>query len=177
MPFLALLFAACSGSGSDTAGPADTAAAGSGTIAGSFDGRTFDTVAASWRIGEPDDPDQTMVVFVFDNPISCADIADAGWDTRITDQTQAIEIKVVGTTAGDYPLATGRTPGPGESDVNYTLSSTTDTPGETSADSGDVVIDSADAGAATGSFDLTFPSGDTLVGTFNASPCAQGNEP
>jgi len=158
MPFLALLFAACSGSGSDTAGPADTAAAGSGTIAGSFDGRTFDTVAASWRI-------------------ACADIADAGWDTRITDQTQAIEIKVVGTTAGDYPLATGRTPGPGESDVNYTLSSTTDTPGETSADSGDVVIDSADAGAATGSFDLTFPSGDTLVGTFNASPCAQGNEP
>lgn len=172
-----LLLFACSGAGSDTAGPADTAASGSGTIAGSFDGRAFDTVAASWRIGEPDDPDQTMVVYVFDQPISCADIADAGWDTRITDQTQAVEIKVVGTTAGDYPLAAGRTPGPGESDVNYTLSSTTGTPGETSADTGDVVIDSADAGAATGSFDLTFPSGDTLVGTFNATACAQGSEP
>lgn len=168
---------ACADSGGDTAGPADTAAEGSGTIDGTFDGRAFDTVAASWRIGEPDDPDQTMVVFVFDNPISCADIADAGWDTRITDQTQAVEIKVIGTSAGDYPLATGRTPGPGESDVNYTLSATTGTPGETSADSGDVLIDTAEAGAATGSFDLTFPSGDNLVGTFNASPCAQGNEP
>lgn len=172
-----LLLFACSGAGSDAAGPADTAASGSGTIAGSFDGRAFDTVAASWRIGEPDDPDQTMVVYVFDQPISCADIADAGWDTRITDQTQAVEIKVVGTTAGDYPLAAGRTPGPGESDVNYTLSSTTGTPGETSADTGDVVIDTADAGTATGSFDLTFPSGDTLVGTFNASACSQGSEP
>lgn len=178
MPLLyALLLTACSGSGRDTAGPADTAAAGSGTITGSFDGRPFDTVGASWRIGEPDDPEQTMVVFVFDGPISCADIADAGWDTRIADQTQAVEIKVIGKTTGDYPLATGRTPGPGESDVNYTLSSTTGTPGETSADSGDVVVDSANAGAATGSFDLTFPSGDNLVGTFNASPCAQGNEP
>lgn len=175
LPFLFLL--ACSRPGTDTSGPADTAAAGSGTVSGSFDGRAFDTVGASWRIGEPDDPDQTMVVYVFDNPISCADIADAGWDTRITDQTQAIEIKVVGTTTGDYPLAAGRTPGPGESDVNYTLSSTSGTPGETSADSGDVAIDSADAGAATGSFDLAFPSGDTLAGTFNASACAQGNEP
>lgn len=172
-----LLLLACAGSGADTAAPTDTAAAGSGTISGSFDGRAFDTVGASWRIGEPDDPDQTMVVYVFDNPVSCADIADPGWDTRITDQTQAVEIKVVGTTAGDYPLATGRTPGPGESDVNYTLSSTTSTPAETSAESGDVGIDSADAGAATGSFDLTFPSGDTLAGTFNASACAQGSEP
>lgn len=177
MTLLALLLAACSGSPADTGGPADTAAAGSGTISGSFDGRAFDTVAASWRIGEPDDPEQTMVVYVFDQPISCADIADPGWDTRIADQTQAIEIKAVGTTAGDYPLATGRTPGPGESDVNYTLSSTTSTPAETSADSGVVVIETAESGAATGSFDLTFPSGDTLVGTFNASACAQGNEP
>ena len=175
MPILSLLLSACSGA--DTAAPADTAAAGSGTITGSFDGRAFDSVASSLRIGEPDDPDQTMVVFVFDNPISCADIADAGWDTRITDETQAVEIKVVGLTAGDYPLKAGRTAGSGESDVNYTLSSTTGTPGETTADSGDVVIDTADGGAATGSFDLTFPSGDTLVGTFDASPCAQGNEP
>lgn len=173
MTLLLFLLAGCN----STDKAADTTAAGSGTIAGSFNGRTFDTVGASWRIGEPDDPNQTMVIFVFDNPISCADIVDAGWDTRVTDQTQAVEIKVIGKTAGNYPLATGRTPGPGESDVNYTLSSTTDTPGETSADSGDVVIDSADADTATGSFDLTFPSGDTLVGTFDASPCAQGNEP
>lgn len=173
-PLIPFLLAACSGPAADTPGPA---AAGSGTVSGTFDGRAFDTIGASWRIGEPDDPTQTMVVYVFDNPVSCADIAEAGWDTRITDQTQAVEIKVVGLTAGDYPLKAGRTAGAGESDVNYTLSSTTGTPGETSADSGDVVIDTADAGAATGSFDLTFPSGDTLAGTFNAFACAQGNEP
>jgi hypothetical protein len=39
------------------------------------------------------------------------------------------------------------------------------------------VIDSADATTATGSFDLSFPSGDTLAGTFDASPCSQGREP
>lgn len=169
---LLLLLTAC--------GPApagDTAAGGSGTISGSFDGRAFDTVGASWRIGEPDDPAQTMVVFVFDHPIACADLADPGWDTRITDGTQAVEMKVVGTTAGDYPLAAGRTPAPGESDVNYTLSSTTGTPQETSADSGDVAVDSVAGDGATGSFDLLFPSGDTLTGTFVAEPCPQGNEP
>lgn len=173
MTLLLFFLAGCNGANK----AADTTTAGAGTIAGSFDGRTFDTVGTSLRICEPDDPEQTMVIFVFDNPISCADIAEAGWDTRVTNQTQAVEIKVVGKTAGNYPLTTGRTPGPGESDVNYTLSSTTGTPAETSADSGNIVINSANADTATGSFDLTFPSGDTLVGTFNASPCAQGNEP
>ena len=160
-----------------TSAGGDTAAGGSGTISGSFDGRNFDTVGAAWRIGEPDDPAQTMVVYVFDNPISCADISEPGWDEVVTDQTQAVEMKVIGTTAGTYALAAGRTPGPGESDANYTLTSTTGTPGETSADSGEVVIDSAEGDAATGSFDLTFPSGDRLVGSFDASPCSVGNEP
>ena len=171
-----LLLFACSGPGKDTAGPAATAAAGSGTIAGTFDGRAFNTIGAAWRIGQPDDPEQTMVVYVFDNPIACADIADVAWDETVPDQTQSVEMKVVGTTAGDYPQA-DRTPGPGESDTNYTLTSTAGTPSETGATSGGVAIDSADPGAATGSFDLTFPSGDTLSGTFDAAPCSQGHEP
>ena len=134
-----LLLFACSGSGTDTAGPADTAAAGSGTIAGTFDGRAFNTIGAAWRIGQPDDPEQTMVVYVFDNPIACADIADVAWDETVPDQTQSVEMKVVGTTAGDYPQA-DRTPGPGESDTNYTLTSTTGTPSETGATGGGVVL-------------------------------------
>lgn len=173
---LPLLFlVACSGAGPDS-GPADTAAAGSGTVSGSFDGRAFDTVGAAWRIGQPDDPEQTMVIYVFDNPIACADIVEVAWDETVPDQSQSLEMKVIGQDAGDYPIA-DRTPGPGESDANYTLTSTSGTPSETAADSGTVAIESADGGAATGSFDLVFPSGDTLAGTFDAAPCPQGREP
>lgn len=171
LPLLTLL--ACSGDPSS----ADTAAAGTGTVSGSFEGRAFDTVGAAWRIGEPDDPAQTMVIYVFDNPISCADIVDPAWDERVMDQTQSVEMKVVGTEPGDYPLSEGRTPGPGESDVNYTLTSTSGTPGETAADSGMVVIDTLEDDGASGTFDLTFPSGDTLSGSFDASPCLPGHEP
>ncbi|MCB9778913.1 MAG: hypothetical protein H6742_10150 [Alphaproteobacteria bacterium] len=169
---LLLLTLGCAGDGA-----ADTASPGSGSISGSYDGRPFDTVGATWRIGEPDDPDQTMVVYVFDNPIPCADIAEPGWDTAITDQTQAVEIKLVGLEAGTYPLTAGRTPGPGEADVNYTLSSTTGTPAEISADSGAIVVDSTDGDGAVGSFELVFATGDTLTGTFDATPCPTGSEP
>ena len=157
--------------------PADTAPAGGGTITGSFGGRPFEEVAASYRIGQPDDPDRTMVVYLFDQPIACADIVDPGWDAHIIDQTQAVEIKVVGTTAGSYPLTSSRTPGPGEADANYTLSSTQGTPAETRADSGLSEVDDARAGAASGTFSLTFPAGDVLTGTFDAAACDPGSEP
>lgn len=149
---------------------------GSGTVSGSFDGRPFDTVGAAWRIGRPDDAAQTMVIYVFDAPIRCDEISAPAWDAVVADQTQSVEMKVVGTAPGTYPVAL-RTPGPGESDVNYTLTSQTGTPAETAADSGTVIIDTADAGAASGSFNLVFPSGDTLAGTFAATPCSEGSEP
>lgn len=174
---LLLLIGCASPPTSDGTSPADTEVSGPGTISGSFGGRSFDAVGASFRIGAPDDPARTMVIFVFDKALSCDDVSGAGWDAKVADQTQSLEIKVVGKDAGDYPLASGRTPGPGESDVNYTLTSTTGTPAETSAKSGHVTIDSAAADAATGSFDLTFPGGDTLQGSFDAVPCAHGSEP
>ncbi|MEZ4235435.1 MAG: hypothetical protein R3F59_04590 [Myxococcota bacterium] len=157
------------------AGPVGPPGAGSGTVAGAYDGRPFDTVGAAWRIGHPDDPEQTLVVYVFDQPVDCADLASPGWDTRI-DGAQSVEIKVVGLSPGTYPVTASRTAAPGESDVNYTLTATSGTPVEVSADTGTVVLDAVTDGAA-GTFDLAFATGDTLAGTFDATACPDGSEP
>jgi len=169
-----LLLSACASGPSDTS--SSSSGTGAGTVAGSFDGRPFDVVGAAYAIGQADDPAQTMVVYVFAGAVACADLASPGWDARITDQTQALELKVIGTSTGAYPVATGPTPGSGESSDNYTLSSTSGTPAETSASGGQVVIDGLD-GSTTGSFDLQFPSGDALSGSFDATSCPQGTEP
>ncbi|MCB9679839.1 MAG: hypothetical protein H6733_00080 [Alphaproteobacteria bacterium] len=159
-------------------GTAPTTTDGSpGTITGSFDGLPFDHLGAAWRLGSPDDPTNTLVVVLLDHDVACAELADPGWDARVPDGSQALEIKVIGHAPGTYPLATTRTAGPGESDVNYTLTSTTGTPAETSADTGSVTLTATDAGAAAGSFELVFPTGDALSGTFDAAPCDGGSEP
>jgi hypothetical protein len=161
-------------------GPQDTVSSkahGSGTIAGSFDGLAFDSIGAAYRIGAPDDPERTIVIEMFDAVVECADITAPGWDTQF-DAVQALEIKLVGTAPDTFPVSGAASPGQGEADVAYTLTATTGTPSETSASDGSVSLDAvADQGAAQGSFDLTFPSGDTLTGTFDAAWCAEGREP
>ena len=166
-----LITLACGSSG----GGGDPTVAGSGTASGSIDGRAYQTVGAAYLIGQPDDPANTTVIYVFDQPISCGDISDPGWDQRVTDQTQSLELKLVGLAAGSYP-ASGR-PGAGESVDNYTLTSTSATPAEQGATAGTVMLDAIAAGAsASGRFDLTFAGG-SLTGTFDAAFCAGGNEP
>lgn len=155
--------------------PGGDAPAGGGTASGSFDGRAFDQVGAAWRIGQPDDPDQTMVIYVFDGDITCAKIGAPGWERTVADATQAVEMKLVGHEAGQYPSAPSAIPGVGEANANYTLTSTTSTPAETTATGGEVVVDAAADEGAKGRFDLTFPSGDELVGTSNATPDACGS--
>ena len=161
-------------------GPQNTVSSkahGSGTIAGSFDGRPFDAIAAAYRIGSPDDPVRTVVVELFDAVVECADVTAPGWDTQL-DAVQVLEIKLVGTTPDDYPVTGAPSPGQGEADAAYTLTATSGTPSETSASDGSVSLDGiADQGAAQGSFDLTFPQGDTLAGSFDAAWCADGHEP
>jgi hypothetical protein len=96
----------------------------------------FDTVSNSWLIGMPDDPQRTRVIYVLDKPVACAEIVMAGWDKTVTDATQAIEIKLIGTMAGTYPVATSGQPATGQADVNYSLTSRTATPMEDLAKGG-----------------------------------------
>lgn len=169
--FLALVALAGCSSAPDPAG-------GSGTITGSFAGRAFSAVASSYRIGAPDDPARTIVVYVFDKPIGCNEISDTGWDTSISDGTQAIEMKLIGTAAGDYIVAVGPTFSQGQASVFYTLSSTSGTPLEIASTMGSVTLKSLDnAGGGEGAFQLSFASGDALAGTFSAANCPGGHEP
>ncbi len=137
--------------------------------------RAFEVVADARWIGAPDDPKQTRVIYVFDKLVSCAAISDAGWDEVVTDGTQALEMKLIGTAAGTYPVSSR--PATGEANANYTLTSTSGTPGEVSASAGSVTVDAfVDRTSADGSFDLTVPGG-SATGTFHATYCAAGREP
>jgi len=164
-----------SGGSSGDAGHAGSP--GSGTVQGALGSRMFDSVSNSWLIGMPDDPQRTRVIYVFDKPVACAEIAMAGWDKTVTDATQALEIKLIGTMAGTYPVVTSGQPATGQADVNYSLTSRTVTPMEDLAKGGTVRLDSiTDRVSARGSFDLTFPSG-SVSGTFEATFCMSGHEP
>lgn len=164
------LLAACASAPADV-GP------GTGSVTGAIDGRSFDTVAASWLIGAPDDPARTTVIYVFDQPVACGEITQAAWDETVTDSTQALEMKLIGTAPGAYPIAADGRPSGGESDVNYTVTSTSGTPSEVSATAGSVTVDAlTDGTSAGGQFDLTFPGG-TVTGAFSAAFCADGREP
>jgi hypothetical protein len=150
--------------------------AGGGTASGDVDGRSFDVVASAWLAGQPDDP-HTTVVYVFDAPVICDDLATPGWHTRIADGTQALELKLIGLEPGDYPVPASGRPSAGESDDNLTVTSTTATPNEVSATAGSVTLDAIrPSRSATGSFDLTFPGGH-LSGTFSTGFCASAHEP
>jgi hypothetical protein len=150
---------------------------GNATVHGTLGGRPFEMASSSWLIGAPDDPQQTRVIYVFDKPVTCSEISMAGWDTAITDATQALEIKLIGTKPGKYPVATSAQPATGEASVNYTLSAMTGTPAETVSKSGSVTLDAiTDGTSANGSFDLSFPNG-SVTGTFDAAYCPNGHEP
>lgn len=149
---------------------------GSGEVSGSADGSPFTTLATSYFIGSPDSA-ATTVVFAFSKPVSCADLATPGWDRRITDATQLLEIKFFGKDPGMFTAVTTVTPAPGEASVNYTLSSTSATPNEVGANGGTTTLTSLVPGAsASGGFALAFGA-NSLKGTFNAVFCPGGQEP
>ena len=148
---------------------------GSGTASGMIGDRAFEAVADARWIGAPDDPKLTRVIYVFDKLVSCAALSNAGWDAVVTDGTQALEMKLIGTATGAYPVSAR--PATGEANVNYTVTSTSATPAEVSASSGTVTVDTfVDQTSADGSFDLTVPGG-SVTGTFHATYCAAGREP
>jgi hypothetical protein len=164
-------------SGGSGGASGSTGSAGAGTISGSAEGHDSTSVAAAYFIGQSDDPTNTTVIYVFDAPVACSDLSAPGWDTRIVNATGALEMKLIGTSPAKYAVSASPTPKAGEASVNFTLSSTTTTPGEEASSSGYVQLDTLEsAKQATGSFDLTFLDG-TLTGTFDAAWCANGHEP
>lgn len=164
-----------SGNNAATADAGPPVMGGSGSVSGSVDARPYYTVGSAYVIGKPDDPANTVVIYVFDNAIACGDISSPGWDQRITDQTQSLELKLIGKSPGIYPVAAR--PSTGQSTDNYTLTSTSGTPSEMGASSGTVSLGSlVDGAGANGTFDLTFPGG-SLSGSFDAIWCAAGSEP
>ena len=172
---LAVVLSAACGS-KKNGGSTPGVAHGTGTISGGVGGQPFNTVGAAYHIGAPDDA-STAVVYLFSNPILCSDITAAGWDGAITDGTDILEIKAIGTTAAVYPVSNAPTAPSGDASVNYTLSSTTGTPVETIGTSGSVTFTTLTSGSsAVGSFTIGF-AGSSLTGTFDAAFCAAGREP
>ena len=146
-------------------------------IEGGVGSAPFARVVRAWWIGTPDSPD-TTVVYVFDGDVPCAALGAPGWDTRIADGTQVLEVKLLGTALQAYPVVGGPLPGPGEASVNYTLSRQRGTPTELVANRGSAALAARQTSvSASGSFDLTFTSGGTLRGVFNAAWCPGGHEP
>lgn len=178
------LVCACGSAGQQPpdGGPADSGTeaqavdAGASSISGSADGTAFDTVAQSLWLGAPDST-STTVVYVFSKPVACSDLASPGWDTRIPDATQFLEMKMFGTAPAPFTIVTTLTPAPGEASVNYTLSSQTGTPNEMGASGGTVTLDTIQAQlTATGTFNVHFGQ-NALTGKFAATYCPGGHEP
>src|SRR5262249_47494460 len=151
--------------------------AGHGTGTGTVAGHPFGAVGASYFIGKSDDPINTTVIYLFDARVSCSDLGAPGWDARIADGTGALEMKLLGTGKGTFPVSSTPSGTSGQSLVNFTVSSTSGTPNEVVSKSGAVTLESLTAhSSAAGSFDLMFSDG-TLQGTFSAAWCPGGQEP
>jgi hypothetical protein len=159
--------AGCPGSGDEQTG--------AGTIAGSAAGHAVDSVAAARWIGAPDSK-TTTVVYVFSQPVACGDLCATGWDARVPDGTQILELKLFGTEPGTFKVVKTATPADGEASVNTTFTSG-GTPAETSASGGTADLSAlTPEESAQGDFTLAFGS-ESLSGTFDAAYCPGGHEP
>ena len=119
------------------------------------------------------------VVYVFEMPVQCSAITAAGWDTTLGNTNQDLELKAAGTTPGIYTVRGGNPAAlaAGEAVINHSVLMAT--PVEQISGAGSTVtLTALNAGRnATGSFNLTFPGGGTLQGTFDATWCPNGREP
>lgn len=157
---LAIGLFGCGGGGS----AADLGPAKGGTISGAVQGKQWAVVRSGYWIGRPSAGSAPVIVFLFETPKSCSDIALANWD-KILGSTQLLEIAVIDAAMGSYAI-------PSQADVAYLYDNY-----NPSADSGTVTVDSLEpAQNITGTFDATFGS-DSLAGTFDATYCADGVEP
>ena len=93
-----------SDAGSSDAGASNDAGATGSTVTGSVNGTTpFGTVATALWIGAADSA-ATTVVYLFNKSVTCAELSPAGWDARITDNTEVLELKMYGTAPASYAV-------------------------------------------------------------------------
>jgi hypothetical protein len=157
-------------------GQAGMTAASGGSISGAVNGKNFASVVTALYAGKPDDPAST-VVFVFDTAVQCGQVSAVGWDQRIQNGAQVLEMKMLGTTPMVYKVTTSATPAAGEASVNHAIATVGGTPPETSGSSGTVTLSVlTPMMRASGSYALMFPNG-SLEGSFDATYCAGGVEP
>jgi hypothetical protein len=165
-------------SSAGTTGAGGSVAANGTSVTGTADGTPFASIGSVFLIGNPDVALST-VVYIFSQPIKCTDISKAGWDTTITNMTQILELKMMGTTPAVYKpiIMAPNFPSAGQAQVNYAMSTTVGTPVESFSTSGSVTLSTIVANtSASGSFDLAFGA-NALKGTFSATYCAVGREP
>jgi hypothetical protein len=181
--------AACSSSGDppdapDTPGPsvvgdagnADVSVApGTATIAGSVNGNPFSAAAGAYTIRGTDDP-ENVVIYVFSDAVKCSDIGATGWDSRVGQRVQALEMKLKSAVPGAFSVVTTPTIAAGEASVNDTFVGPAG-PSEQIASGGSIHLDSYAQGMrASGQFDIAFKT-ESLKGTFDAVFCPGGVEP
>jgi hypothetical protein len=156
------------------AGGAGNADAGSdasvgNTISGSVVGEPFTSAANALWIGKVDATgSRPVIVFLFREPVSCAQVTQAGWDTVLLDASaaqQILELAVDSTAPGTYA-------------VGKTASWDYRSPGHNPKGSGGTitVLSALPAQSISGSFAVA-NGGDALVGTFDATWCEAGVEP
>lgn len=161
------------------AGVGATGGASGTTITGSVNGMPFSAAMTALWIGMPDpNTPPVTVVYLFEKPVSCSALTNAGWDATLGAANQDIEMKAAGAAPGVYTVVGGNPAAlaAGEAVVNHSL--LTANPTEQVASAGSTITLSAlnTNRDATGSFHLTFPNG-TLEGTFDAAWCLTGREP
>jgi hypothetical protein len=117
-------------------------------------------------------------VYLFENPVQCSAITGAGWDAALGGTNQDIEMKAGGTTPGTYTVIGGNPAAlaAGEAVINHSVLMATPTEQVSSAGSTLTLVALNANRNATGSFQITFPSG-SLQGTFDATWCPNGREP
>jgi hypothetical protein len=183
-----------------TLGDGAPIAGGGAILTGSADGTHQYTapIANAWWIQKPDMPaggaPVSTVLYIFSNPVPCSKLNVTGWDqTNEPPDTMNVEIKAhwSGTTspmpppAVSYPVVplgniTGTLPPAGSAWVFFQVVPHTlpGTPTEITAQSGTVTLDTLTPMVhVTGSFSGTWVGGHTLMGSFDAAYCPNGQEP
>jgi len=158
----ALGLAACGGGPRPPPSTADPTA---GMIAGAVRGTTWTSLANTYWAGKMVTGAPTVVIFLFEAPVKCADIVNLNWDKTSTGARQILELGLLDATARTYQIMT-------DAFANYLFGSY-----NPDAYSGTITIREIHPSMdIAGSFDLNFLP-DSLTGTFDAKYCPDGQEP
>lgn len=160
---------ACGGA---TAPPASAGPHGSATVKGTINGQPVPANDAIWTQGTT----TTNGVTVTSGTIDITSIANAcpcasgpGYSTVLV-LTVGVLGAVLPTGTYSFPSSVSPSGNNPVGDAHYVVNN----PGTTllSATSGSITISQASSSTTVGSFDLVFPMGDHLIGTFSAPTCA-----